>query len=58
LTPLENKTQHLGHPASSLISVPTGLLQVLDGRKYVENAEQPASSFVPNSLVTEVNKTH
>jgi len=24
----------------------------------VENAEQPASSLVPNSPVTEVNKTH
>jgi hypothetical protein len=31
LTLLETKTQHLGYPASSLISVPTGLSQMLDG---------------------------
>jgi hypothetical protein len=58
LTLLDSKTQHLGHPASSLTSVSTGLSQVLDGLKCVENAEQPVSSLVPNPPITEVNKTH
>jgi hypothetical protein len=53
-----SKTQHLGHPASSLINVPTGVSQILDGWKCVQNPSQTVSSLVSNPLLTEVNKTH